>query len=310
MNRKANTISLYEFLQRIPDEKSARNYFEEMRWSNGRYCPHCKSTNTVEVKDEKPQPYRCKNCRKHFSVRTGTVLTSSNIPLQKWLLATYLMSTAKKSMSSCHMARELGVTQKTAWFLCMRIREIWTNPIAPFTGTVETDETYLGGKEDNRHYDKKTLLGEHGTKGKQIVLGVRERSGKVNSRIAKSTKESEIHKFIMDTVQKGSNVYSDDHKSYTDLVIKGFSHESVNHSKKEYVRGNIHTNGIESFWALLKRGYHGTFHHYSHKHASRYINEFVSRINNKGYDTEAILALTIKSSNGKSLPYKELIRGS
>src|SRR5947207_3406165 len=122
MKKKVTTLSVYQFLQRIPDEKAARNYFESMRWSKGRYCPHCKSIHTSEVKNERPQPYRCKDCRKHFSVRTGTVLSCSNVTLQTWLLCAYLMNTAKKGVSSCQMARELGVTQKTAWFLCHRVR--------------------------------------------------------------------------------------------------------------------------------------------------------------------------------------------
>lgn len=303
MQHKIETLNVYQFFKRIPDEQAARAYFEKMRWSKGRYCPHCTNRDTVVVKNEIPQPYRCKSCRKHFSVRTGTVLLASNVPLQKWLLAAYLMHTAKKGVSSCQMSRELGITQKTAWMLCHKIREIWTVPISPFTGTVETDETYLGGKEKNKHFSKHLNAGR-GTVGKQIVLGLRERSGKVKAIIASGTDKDEIHSFINQNVTKGSTVYTDDHKSY--IGLDGYEHESINHSANEYVRGRVHTNGIESFWALLKRGYMGTFHHFSPEHAPRYVNEFASRMNNNACDTEDVLAITAKNSTGKLLPWKEL----
>lgn len=188
MKPQITSLSVYQFFKKIPDENSARLYFEGLRWSKGRYCPHCKSNETVEVKNAKPQPYRCKDCRKHFSVRTGTILTCSNVSLQTWMLATYLMNTAKKGISSCQMARELGVTQKTAWFLCHRIREIWTNESAAFTGTVETDETYLGGKEKNKHKSKRLNAGR-GAVGKQIILGIRERTGKIKTTKAETTSQ-------------------------------------------------------------------------------------------------------------------------
>jgi transposase-like protein len=301
---KVKTISLYQFLQRIPDEQAARKYFENMRWSKGRYCPHCNSNNTVHVQNEKPQPYRCKDCRKHFSVRTGTVLTASNVPLQKWLLAAYLMTTAKKGVSSCQMSRELGVTQKTAWLLCHKIREIWTVPSRQFTGEVEADETYLGGKEKNKHSSRKLHAGR-GIVGKQAVLGARERTGKVMAVTSTSTEQEAIHSFIEKNVYPGTTVFTDDHRSY--IGLKRYNHESLNHSAGEYVRGKAHTNGIESFWALLKRGYYGTFHHFSIKHANRYINEFATRNNNRECDTIDVMAITAKGVTGKLLPYKELV---
>ena len=297
-----DTWSLYKFFERFPDEAAAVAYVEGRRFRMGRYCPKCGSTNTAECKNRKPMPYRCRDCRKHFSVRTGTVLAESKLPIQKWLLAAYLMTTARKGISSVQLAKELGVTQKTAWFLEHRIREAMADRGGLLSETVEIDETYFGGKARNRHASKRQNLGR-GAAGKQAVVGLKERGGKVRAFPVARTDKISLQSAIVENVRRGSAIYTDGHPGYEGLP--GYVHETVRHALGEYVRGKVHTNSIESFWSLMKRGYVGVFHYMSDKHIARYVEEFAAR-ENTGHGTLANLNRILDGAVGRRLSYKEL----
>jgi len=252
-------------------------------------------------------PYHCGDCRKYFSVKTGTVMQSSKIGLQKWVIAMYLMSTSLKGVSSMKLHRDLGVTQKTAWHLAQKIRQGWLEGQDyddKLDGPVEVDETFIGGKSRNMHRNKRPK--GSGSVGKSVVIGAVDRDGEIRVEHIAKTDGDTLQIFVEDNVEQGSTVYTDSFKGYGGLSYN-YHHEAVNHSIGEYVRGQAHTNGIESFWATLKRGYKGTYHKMSAKHLSRYITEFAGRHNVRDYDTIIQMEMLAKGFVGKRLRYKDLI---
>lgn len=231
------TLSLYEFFKRFPNEEAARKFFEGNRWADGVHCPHCGSLSVAEVKNHKPMPYRCRDCRQHFSVRTGTVLGDSRLPLHKWLMAIYMMTTSRKGIPSTQVARELGITQKSAWFLCQRIRETWLAQAgdngADMGPTVEVDETFVDGKEANKHASKKLNKGR-GAVGKAVAVGsIKAYDGQVRAAHLSGTDKATLHRYVIANVETGSTVCTDGHAGYRSLM--NHIHLTVRHSVGKYV---------------------------------------------------------------------------
>ncbi len=310
-----STISTFQLFAMFPDEESARVYLEGRIWPNGPTCPACESGERISslgaCATRKPGFYRCLACGFDFTVRTGTVMERSKIPLHKWLYSMYLLVTARKGISSLQLAKEIGITQKSAWFVLGRLREacggLFPSGDDKLTGEVEIDECFVGGKEANKHERKKLKAGRGGV-GKAVVLGMRERGGRVHAMVIPDTGLGTIQNEIHGAVEPGAQLYTDEHGAYTDLDGLFFRHATVNHGAGEYGRGRVHTNGIESVWAVLKRGLHGVYHHASKKHLHRYVDEFAWRLNegNVANHTTRRLDSFVDATKGKRLTYRRL----
>lgn len=301
----SNFKNLVELMEYFKDDTTCNNYFELQRWGGSVSCVHCGNAKVYKTN----RGYKCaeKTCGKKFSVTTGTVFENTKIKLRYWFAGIYLATAHKKGVSSHQLARDLGVTQKTAWFMLHRIREMFAvkNPTV-LSGTIQADETFVGGKNKNRHASKKVKESQgRSCKDKTPVFGLL-CNGKVSTTVVSSTKSTELKPIIYSMVAKGSIMVTDEWLGYNGLN-KDFQHEVLNHKMREYVSNGFHTNSIEGFWSLLKRGIFGTYHQVSPKHLSRYCNEFSYRYNSREIKDTDRFHITLGQTEGR-LTYKRLIQ--
>lgn len=297
--------TLIQMMSAFPDEQSAIDHFTAIRWKGGAFCPHCGTTKIYHFSDKRT--HKCGDCRKRFSIKVGTIFEDSKIPMRTWMLAIWLITAHKKGIASTQLAKDLGVTQKTAWFMTHRLRHaIRTQSFnRPLEGEIEADETFIGGKEKNKHAWQRTG-GKQGGSGKSAVFGLLERGGELRTGLTPNLSARTVQHVVRENVAPGSSLMTDEHGAFAGLS-KDYFHHRVNHSAGEYVRHYVlHTNGIESVWSLFKRQIIGTHHWLSPKHLSAYLGEMTWRFNlrdiGEGNRVNALLAQT----SGR-LTYKALI---
>lgn len=297
--------NLKELITKFSDEAVCREYLEQIRWAGNPTCPHCNAANPYRLKDGRA--FRCsdRTCRKDFSVTVGLIFENSKIPLSTWFAAVYLVTAHRKGISSCQLARDLGVSQKTAWFMNHRIREAFAAEInTDLDEVVEMDETFVGGKWDNMTKSKRAEMRRKGKDNKIPVMGILQRDGKASLKVIKSLDsfQSLIHSYVKPTAV----VVTDSHPTHVGIEESFKGHILINHANDEYVNGIYHTNTVEGFFSMLKRGVYGIYHHVSPKHLHRYCEEFAYRYNyRKERDNERFVR-TLRQTKGR-LKYNDLV---
>lgn len=298
--------SLISLLSYFKTETTCKSYLEKIRWNGKLTCPYleCQHDKIYKCKGR----YKCANCERIYSVKVGTIFEDSKISLKKWFAAIYLVTAHKKGISSLQLAKDIGVTQKTAWFMLHRIRTAFglNQGKDKLSGTCEADETYIGGKEKNKHKNKRTF-GTQGRSGKTKtpVVGIIERGGELRAEIVPNTNRKHLQAFIDKHLETGAKINTDEWKGYNGLN-KMYDHSFVKHNTGEYVQGDVHTNTLEGFWSLLKRGLNGIYHKVSPKHLQRYVDEFVFRYNTRLESTSERFNIMLRNIS-TNLTYKELI---
>lgn len=299
-------LSAFEFFERFPTEQAAIDFFEAERWPDRVICPRCDWHITSRIKSR--NRHYCAGCKKQFSFRTGTLFENSRIPLRKWLYAMYIFQIARKGISSIQLSKELGIAQRSAWFMQQRLREAMDPDFEKLTGEVEIDEAWVGGLEKNKHSKKK--LYKNWMQGKQLVLGMRERGGgPIILRPIPTNTQRVLLDDILLSVEETTIIYTDEFVGYNNLN-EFYDHYVINHQRGEYVNENITTNSIESVWAILKRAHKGVYHQWSKKHGHRYYNEIAYRLTEGNVDIPIMVRIRklARKSFEVQLTYKELTR--